>query len=177
MEKVAKPYYLSRSELENEIAEYVDNRLVIAGEPGSGKTTLLHRFVRIQAAEMLNEPKKSRIPVLIPCRDWLVGDAENIIYGSMRKFYPNMSTRAFRFFIRKGKLLCFFDSLDEAFELEERVKAIKSFLTLYPHNGVVISIRDYPIDSFLKLGFHVLEVPPLTDTEVSELLRLRKMEE
>jgi hypothetical protein len=172
MEAVAKPYYMSRVELEKAMIDHYEGGLVLLGAAGSGKTTLLHHFIHLQASELIKEPKASRIPILVSCARWRYGDAESALYGSMISFYP-VSKRTFQCMIRNGRLLCAFDSIDESFQSKEQIEAIRELKQKYPGNAVIISSREILDDSLGTLGFYRLGIPPLNEAEKAKLLELR----
>jgi tryptophan-rich sensory protein len=172
LEAVAKPYYMPRSELEGELYSHFQEGIVLLGARGSGKTTLLYHFIQEMALNLIHNPKNNRVPVLVACSRWTRGAAENVIFGSMVSYYP-VSRRTFSCLLRKGRLLCIFDSVDESINPEEQIGHINLLKNNYPDNAYIVSGRNIPTDTLDSLGFHVLNVPPLNDEERTRLLELR----
>jgi predicted NACHT family NTPase len=173
LKAVAKPYHLPRPRIEAAVAAALDSGLVLEGGPGSGKTTLLHRAVLKKAMEVMREPGKTRVPVIVSGVRWVEGSVEDILFESMRSYYP-VSDRVFRKLLARGRILCVFDGIDESLRPAERVEAVREFLKCYPGNAVVLSCRS-PLDERIKsLGLRTLEVPVLTDEEREQVLELRK---
>ena len=173
LKAVAKPYHLPRPRIEAAVAAALDSGLVLEGGPGSGKTTLLHRAVLKKAMEVMREPGKTRVPVIVSGVRWVEGSAEDVLFETMRSFFP-VSERVFRKLLARGRILCVFDGIDESLRPAERVEAVRELLKGYPGNAVVLSCRS-PLDERIKsLGLKSLEVPVLTDEERKQVLELRK---
>jgi len=175
MERVAKPYLESRQNLEEAIAAKLPDGVVLIGGTGTGKTTLIHRIVRKQVIEVMREPRKARIPILVACQRWIDGDAESVLLKTMRSFYP-VPAGIFQRFLRRDRLLCIFDSVDEALLPLERLQAIAKFQEEYPGNAVLLSTRplsDALQSSLSSLKLERFEIPHLNADERARLQELR----
>lgn len=173
MDAVWKPHHLLRPQIEATLAAKIPEGFVLIGQAGTGKTTLLHRLVRGQAADVMREPRKARIPVLVSVLRWSEGDAKDALFEAMQSFYP-VSVRTFQRVVQKGKLLCIFDGIDEAIQPPERVQAVREFHLQYPGNAVILSCRNCPDELLGDLNLPRLQIPPLTKEEVERILELRK---
>jgi hypothetical protein len=175
MEEITKPYLESRQNLEDAIAEKLPNGVILIGGTGTGKTTLIHRIVRKWVVEVMREPRKAPIPILVAGRRWTDGSAEGVLLETMRSFYP-VPAGIFRRLLRRGRLLCIFDSIDEALLPLERLQAIARFQQEYPGNAVVLSTRplsDAMLSSLSSLKLERFEIPPLNAGERARLQELR----
>ena len=173
MKAVSKPYHLPRPQIEAVLTAKLQDGFVMFGEPGTGKTALVHRLVWSQATGAMREPRRARIPILISVHRWSEGDAKDALLESMQSFYP-VSVRTFNHLLQKGRLLCVFDGIDEAFRPPERVQAIKEFRHQYPRNAVILSCRNCSDELLGDLDLPRLQIPPLTKEEVERILELRK---
>ncbi len=175
MEAVAKPYLESRQHLEDAVAEKLPDGLVLVGDTGTGKTTLIHRVVRKTIVEVMLEPRKAPVPVLVAGQRWTHGSAESVLLETMRSFYP-VPPAIFQGLLRRGRLLCIFDGIDEAPLTSERLKAVADFLKEYPGNAVVLStrpLREAILSSLDGLKIERFEIPPLDAGERARLKELR----
>lgn len=173
LEKVAKPYHLPRPKIEATVDGALDEGVVLGGGAGSGKTTLLHRAVLKRAKDLMGDPRKTRVPILVSGVRWVEGSAEDALYETMRSYYA-VSDRVFRKLLAKGRILGVFDGIDESLNPAERIEAIREFLRKYPGNAVVLSTRSAVDDRVKSLGLRSLEVPLLTDEERKRVLELRE---
>jgi hypothetical protein len=173
MEAIEKPYYIPRPKIEAAAAAKMEHGFILVGGPGTGKSTLLHRIVLSAAAEAARRPGAARIPILVSARDWRGGDVEDTLFETMRS-YHHVSACTFRKALRKGRLLCVFDSIDEALEPRKRIEAIKELRRRYPRNAVILSSRPFPDASLDMLELEQVEAPLLSADEAARLLELRK---
>lgn len=175
MEEIAKPYLESRQNLEEAIAAKLPDGVVLIGGPGAGKTVLIHRIVRKKVIEVMREPRKAPIPVLVAGQRWTDGNVEGVLLETMRSFYP-VPAGIFHRFLRRGRLLCIFDSVDETLLPSERLEAIVKFQQEYPGNAVLLSTRPLPdamLSSLSNLKLERFEIPPLNADERARLQELR----
>jgi predicted NACHT family NTPase len=173
LEKVAKPYYLPRPKIEATVDAALDEGVVLEGGAGTGKTTLLHRAVLKRARDVMRDPRKTRVPILVSGVRWVEGSADDVLFETMRSYYA-VSDRVFRKLLAKGRILGVFDGIDESLNPAERIEAIREFLRKYPGNAVVLSTRSAVDDRIKSLGLKSLEVPVLNDEERKRVLELRE---
>jgi hypothetical protein len=175
MDEISKPYLESKQSIENAIAEKLPNGVALIGGTGTGKTTFIHRIVRKQIHEAMREPRKVRIPILVSGPKWLDGSAESVLLETMRSFYP-IPEKIFYRLLRRGRLLCIFDSVDEALLPSERLQSIAKFQQEYPGNAVVLSTRplsDAMLSILNSLKLERIEIPPLSADERARLQELK----
>jgi predicted NACHT family NTPase len=173
LEAVAKPYHLPRPRIEADVFAALERGAVVEGGAGSGKTTILHRAVLKKAIEAMREPTKTRVPIIVSGARWVDGTAEEVLFETMRGYYP-VSPKVFDRLLAKGRILGVFDGIDESLRPEERVEAIREFLARYPRNAVVLTTRSAPDARIRELGLESLEVPVLTEEERRQVLELRE---
>jgi hypothetical protein len=171
VEAVARPYYLPRTELEEELLKNRKRGLAIVGPPGSGKTTLLHFMVHEQAEEVLKMPHTAHVPVLVPIPSWQEGTTVNVLRATMQSYYK-VSDRTLQRLLQRGRLMCFFDALDEQFATEEVTEKLAQFRQRYPNNPIILATQ--PLGRAVMEGLVHIEVPPLPTTDGRALLRLRQ---
>lgn len=167
------PFYLSRPEVEAALEEKRSRGIVLIGVPGLGKTTLLHRLIRTQAKDVLKSPRKALVPVLVPVGRWNDGEIADVLRASVQDYYP-IKERNFRRLLKRGRLLCVFDGVDELLNTTEIIEKLKGFRAEYPRNVLIISSRPLGYDAFEELGLERFEIPPLTEGELNKLIKLRR---
>jgi hypothetical protein len=173
LEKVAKPYHLPRPRVEAEVDAALDESVMLEGGAGSGKTTLLHRAVLKRARDVMRDPGKTRVPILVSGVRWVEGSAKDVLFETMRSYYA-VSDRVFSKLLAQGRVLGVFDGIDESLNPAERIEAIREFLRKYPGNAVVLSTRSALDDRIKALGLKSIEVPVLTEEERKRVLELRE---
>jgi hypothetical protein len=171
VETVARPYYLHRPELEEKVLENVKGGLAIVGSPGSGKTTLVHFMVREQVENVLERPHEAHVPVLVSIPQWQEGTTVDVLRATLQSYYKVPDRTLYRL-LKQGRLMCFFDDLDERFAIEEVIEKLVQFRQRYPKNPVILATR--PLDRTVMEGLVHIDIPPLTPTEVRDLRRLRQ---
>lgn len=176
LDAVAEPHYLPRPALETALAERIETGAVLVGGASTGKSTLLQRLARKQAIEALRNPRSARVPVILAPRGWNQRTASEALFETMRS-YCAVSAKTFWGLARRGRLLCVFDSVDEAFSPAARLEAIGEFRRTYPGNAVFLSTRPFPDGALEKLGLPILDVPPLDPAEEARLVELRMRSE
>jgi predicted NACHT family NTPase len=173
--KVEKPYLESRLDLERALEAKLRPGVVLVGGDGSGKTTLIQRMIRTQIAEVMRAPRNARIPVLVEGGKWRDGSVEKALLETMRGYYP-VSDGAFQGFLRRGRLICFFEGVDEAFAPRERFEELARFARKYPGNAVVLSVKPRAAETdevLRRLGLERFDVPPLSEEERAWLQEMK----
>ncbi|HEV7474707.1 MAG TPA: NACHT domain-containing protein [Pyrinomonadaceae bacterium] len=166
------PIYFPRPEVEAVLKKNRSKGLILIGVPGMGKTTILHYLIRLQAKDVLKDPRRALVPILVAVNRWVEGETADVLRTTMQDFYQ-MKDRTFRRLLQKGRLLCVFDGVDE-FNSTEVIGKLKSFRTQYPNNVLVISTRPLAVDAFEGLGLEKFEIPPLREEELKALFRMRR---
>jgi predicted NACHT family NTPase len=112
--------------------------LVLIGPPGTGKTTFMHFMVREQAKEVLEQPRTAQVPILVSATKWGERDAVDVLRTTMQSYYP-VPDRTFTRLLKRGRLMCFFDSLDETPTSDAFLAKLKMFHLEYPNNPLILS--------------------------------------
>jgi hypothetical protein len=170
---VAQPR-LPRHEIEEKLLKNRKQGLVIVGRPGTGKTTLMHFLVNEQAQEVSEEPHTAHVPILVAARDWGEQEVVDALRITMQSYYP-VPEGTFKRLLKRGRLMCFFDGLDETLpptSLTARLQQLQRFHLRHPDNPLIVSMRALGHDVVEDL-VHI-EIPSLTTLEVEELLSLRR---
>lgn len=116
------------------------NHLSILGDFGTGKTWLCRSYSYLIAKQYLQDPSSSRIPILIPLRDYArFQNLEQLITDVfVNRLGINLPSgyRTFALLNAAGKFLLIFDGFDE---IEQRVSDYRSTVETFWELGRVIS--------------------------------------
>lgn len=167
------PFYVSRPDIEHELESKSTTGVLLVGAAGIGKTTLLQRLVLCRAKEVVKDPSLAIVPVIVPSRAWTEGEVEDIIYGQMNMYYST-SRKTFNKLIKKDRLLCIFDGIDESINPTETINKIINFKNRTNVTHVVVSSR--PGDSLTLLsniGLKELRVPELAEETKTAIHKIR----
>jgi hypothetical protein len=154
----------ARADVEAAGGEHI-RQLIVLGKPGAGKTTLL-KFIMLKA--LAGGFTKSRIPVLIPLKDWS-DSGRSLLDFIIAQFdicgFPNADDFVARL-LEKGGVLILLDGLDEIMRnTEETVTQIRDFAFRYRKNQFIISCRvaafEYVFDQFDEV-----EIADFTDEQI-----------
>jgi hypothetical protein len=130
----------------------------------------MHFMVREQAKEVLEQPRTAQVPILVSATKWGERDAVDVLRTTMQSYYP-VPDRTFTRLLKRGRLMCFFGSLDEALASDALAK-LKTFHLEYPNNPLILSTQ--PPEHSVIEDLAPIEIPSLTTSEAEELLRLRQ---
>jgi hypothetical protein len=137
--KIRPSYYVERPALENLLDKHPGGFLV-HGVAGIGKTTLVQTIALKYAKNLAVNPKGKLIPVLIPVRNWRIGNIVEQIYKEIDKFYP-VRTKVLRDWLRNKPMLLIFDGLDEHSNPETVMMEIETLRKLASNFVVIATSR------------------------------------
>lgn len=140
LKSVSQPYHVLLSDVESELLENRARGFVLVGDYGSGKSTQLHRLAGQQLTELLKQPRRAHVPVLVPVHKWFEGDAVEVLRATMQS-YSHVSERVFRRLLNSGRLMCLFDGLDESLSPADAVGKLESFHAAHPSAPLIVSAR------------------------------------
>jgi hypothetical protein len=168
LDSVAPPFYVPVSDLESEMDANCARGFVLAGH--EGKSVQLQRLANRQLPEVLRQPTRARVPVLVPVHKWQEGDAADVLRSTMRS-YSNVSDRIFLRLLTAGRLMCLFDGLDDSLTPRETAERLRSFHEAYPSTPLIVSTKPtvYPLLEDLPR----IEMRELSREEVERLVELR----
>ena len=164
LRSVSRPFRLPRPHIEEELLKIRKQGLVLIGPPGTGKTTFMHFMVREQAKEVLEQPRAAQVPILVSATKWGEQEAVDVLRTTMQSYYP-VPDRTFTRLLKRGQLMCFFDSLDETLTSDAFLAKLKTFHLEYPNNPLILSTQP-PGHSVIE-GLAPIEIPSLTTSEES----------
>lgn len=151
--------YMDRGAVEEQILEEsAQGGVLVIGSGGVGKTTLLHQLAVLAAAELIDQPRRAAVPVLLPLRFWQGEELERLILRSVNR-YARVSAHYLRNALREGRVLCLFDGFDEISRPEGAVQAIAKLRAAYPAVRIVATTRDDK--ALLGAGLKAVEIPAM----------------
>ncbi|HKR63335.1 MAG TPA: NACHT domain-containing protein, partial [Thermoanaerobaculia bacterium] len=155
------PVYVERPEIEDDARAGAKHGILILGRFGEGKTTLLHHIAEKEANALLRDPKRAKVPVVLPLRTVSAGDVDEHVFGEMRR-YCSLSAKTYRA-VADDRLLCLFDGLDECADAHRLASDIAAFKSRHPRVEVLVTARaNLPMSVRERLDLDVMEMPPLS---------------
>jgi hypothetical protein len=168
LDSVSPPFYVPVSDLELEMDASCAKGFVLTGH--EGKSVQLQRLASRQLSEVLRQPRRAHVPVLVPVHKWFEGDASDVLRSTMQS-YSNVSDRVFLRLLTAGRLMCLFDGLDDALSPRETAERLKSFHEAHPSTPLIISTK--PTDEPLLEDLQRITMRELSREEVERLVELR----
>jgi hypothetical protein len=168
LDSVSPPFYVPVSDLESEMDASCARGFVLTGN--EGKSVQLQRLASRQLPEVLRQPRRARVPVLVPVQ-WSDGDAADVLRSTMQS-YSNVSDRIFFRLLTAGRLICLFDGLDDSVTPRETAERLRSFHEAYPSTPLIISTK--PTDEPLLEDLPRITMRELSREEVERLVELRQ---
>jgi hypothetical protein len=168
LDSVSPPFYVPVSDLESEMDAGCAKGFVLTGH--EGKSVQLQRLASRQLPEVLRQPRRARVPVLVPVHKWSEGDAADVLRSTMQS-YSNVSDRIFLRLLDAGRLMCLFDGLDDSVTPRETAERLRSFHEAYPSTPLIVSTK--PADEPLLEDLPRITMRELSREEVERLVELR----
>ena len=168
LDSVSPPFYVPVPEVESEMTEKCARGFVLTGH--EGKSVQLQRLASKQLSEVLRQPKRAHVPVLVPVHKWQKGEVADVLRTTMQS-YSNVSERVFLRLLKAGRLMCLFDGLDDSVTPRETAERLRSFHEAYPSTPLIVSTKPtvYPLLEDLPR----IEMRELSREEVERLVELR----
>lgn len=149
IQKIRPENYIERPELEN-LLEKFPTGFFLNGAGGTGKTTLIQTIAVKYSKDLVINPKRKMIPVIIPVRNWYSGNIIEQVYKEIDKFYP-VRTKVLQNWLRSKSLLLIFDGLDEHANPDIIMMEIETLRKLAKNLVVIVTSRSLPKNSELPL--------------------------
>lgn len=141
LNSISPDVYVPVAELESELMAHRERGCVLTGH--GGKSVQLQRLASRQLSEVLRRPKGARVPVLVPVHKWDEGDAVDVLRATMQSYAP-VSDRIFFRLLKRGRLLCIFDGLDDSLTPRETVGMLQGFHESHPSTPLIVSTKPTP---------------------------------
>lgn len=135
--------------------------LIILGDPGAGKSVSFRHAVRQVAKSQSGWfATKPLMPVYIPCghytgvRDGQPFQVEEFVREYIQRTFDFFNDpRVFNKYLTEGRLILFFDALDEMpkADYSERIQLLSEFAARYAHNRIFFSCRKLDYDKRLNV--------------------------
>ena len=168
LDSVSPPFYVPLAEVESEMASKCACGFVLTGH--GGKSVQMQRLASRQLSEVLREPKRAHVPVLVPVHKWQEGDAAGVLRETMQS-YSHVSDRVFLRLLNSDRLMCIFDGLDESLRPEEAAESLKRFHDSHPSTPLIVSTRP-AAETFLE-DLPRIRMQELRREDVERLMELR----
>ncbi|HEV7893596.1 MAG TPA: hypothetical protein VGP08_23480 [Pyrinomonadaceae bacterium] len=168
LNSISPDVYVPVAELESELMANRERGCVLTGH--GGKSVQLQRLASRQLSEVLRRPKGARVPVLVPVHKWDEGDAVDVLRATMQSYAP-VSDRIFFRLLKRGRLLCIFDGLDDSLTPRETVGMLRGFHESHPSTPLIVSTRPTP-EPFLE-DLPRVTMRELRREEVEHIINLR----
>jgi hypothetical protein len=168
LDSVSPPFYVPVPEVESEMTEKCARGFVLTGH--EGKSVQLQRLASKQLSEVLRQPNRAHVPVLVPVHKWQEGEVADVLRTTMRG-YSNVSERVFLRLLKAGRLMCLFDGLDDSTTPRETAGRLKSFHDAHPLTPLIVSTK--PTDEPLLEDLPRIEMRELRREDVERLVELR----
>lgn len=165
---ISPDVYVPVAEVESELMAHRERGCVLTGQ--GGKSVQLQRFASRQLPEVLKRPRGARVPVLVPVHKWDEGDAVDVLRATMQSYAP-ITDRVFLRLLKRGRLLCIFDGLDDSLTPRETVGMLQGFHESHPSTPLVVSTRPTP-EPFLE-DLPRVTMRELRREEVEHIINLR----
>lgn len=164
--KIRPSFYVERPEFENLLDKY-PNGFFIYGVGGIGKTTLVQTIAIRCSEQLVINPNRKMIPVLIPVRNWHTGNIIEQINKEIDKFYP-VRKKVLQNWIRNKPMLLIFDGLDEHPNPEIVIMEIETLRKLAKNLTIIVTSRTVSKQSELEK----VNLPGLTEQETKKQIEL-----
>jgi hypothetical protein len=168
LNSISPDVYVPVAEIESEVMAHRERGCVLTGH--GGKSVQLQRLASRQLSEVLRRPRSARVPVLVPVHKWDEGDAVDVLRATMQSYAP-VSDRIFFRLLKRGRLLCIFDGLDDSLTPRETVGMLQGFHESNPSTPLIVSTRPTP-EPFLE-DLPRVTMRELRREEVEHIINLR----
>jgi len=168
LDSISPDVYVPVADLESELMANRERGCVLTGL--GGKSVQLQRLASRQLSEVLRRPRGARVPVLVPVHKWDEGDAVDVLRATMQSYAP-VSDRIFFRLLKRGRLLCIFDGLDDSLTPRETVGMLQGFHESHPSTPLIVSTRPTP-EPFLE-DLPRVTMRELRREEVEHIINLR----
>ena len=177
LDSVSPPVYVPVEDVERQLMENRARGFVLTGHGSGGKSVQLQRLASRQLSEVLRQPRRAHVPVLVPVRKWQEGGTVEILRTTMKSYAP-VSDKTFARLLDGDRLMCLFDGLDESLRPEEAAESLKSFHAEHPSTPLIVSTRR-DAENFLEdlPQISMREPDPEAAARVLAFLRLRDTDE
>ncbi|HVF45075.1 MAG TPA: hypothetical protein VM936_18765 [Pyrinomonadaceae bacterium] len=168
LNSISPDVYVPVAEIESGLMANRGRGCVLTGH--AGKSVQLQRLASRQLSEVLRRPRGARVPVLVPVHKWDEGDAVDVLRATMQSYAP-VSDRIFFRLLKRGRLLCIFDGLDDSLTPRETVGMLQGFHESHPSTPLIVSTRPAP-EPFLE-DLPRVRMRELRREEVEHIINLR----
>lgn len=177
LESVSPLVYVPVKDVESRMMKNRARGFVLTGHGGGGKSVQLQRLASIQLSEVLSQPRRAHVPVLVPVRKLREDGVTETLRTTMQS-YSHVSDKIFLRLLHAGRLMCLFDGLDESLTPEEAIEKLKSFHAEHPSTPLIVSTRRDANDFLEDLPEIPMSGPkPEAAASVLAFLRLRDADE
>jgi hypothetical protein len=162
-QKISDYLYLSRPSLEKSIFSE-KGCFVLLGNPGSGKTTLLQKYFLNIIKKAYESPRKAKIPIFLSLYNWDTNILSSLLDSIQR--YTEFSQRTFSKLLKRNRIICILDGLDEVIEQNEILSKVVEFHRQYPKVQIIVSTRPHT-NYYLLNDFALVKIPELSKEEIN----------
>mgnify|MGYP000046403802 CR=1 FL=1 len=175
LRRIQPKAYFVRKEYDDLLERYSGD-ILLYGVGGCGKSTFLQSIALKQAERVKRQPR-SKIPIILPMRQWSSGEINNQLWKAFHGF-SKANPQKFHKWLYQGRFIIMLDGLDESQEPKLMLMEIKEFKNRYPNIPVLASCRSiFLADAEPMLGFQSIELSSLSNAEAAEFIRTLKAQE
>jgi HEAT repeat protein len=152
-----------------------NDKLVIIGPAGSGKTTTLKKVAFDNASNFLKNKTDSRIPIIVPLRDYGAENIRSIIESVIKPW--ELTLEIIEQDLLEGKFIIIFDGLNEVPSTirQKCFQEIRTFTREYRESGCLFTSRNFEYeDSWVSIDENtvpVCEIESLTQGQIESYIR------